>query len=141
MSQPLINGIQHSWASITVNLLGRNVTGIVAIDYDVEREIEDGYGAGDEPVYRAFGNRKYKASITLYQYEVVGLQQAAGGNLDMIPPFDIPVHFAPAEGAAAVVDIIRNCTIRTNGRSWKQGDTKQEIKLDLQPAGIKFHNS
>ena len=137
---PLINGLQHSWASISVVLLGKTVTGITGINYDRETDIQNIYGAGDEPVARAKGNRTYKADITLLQYEVVALQQAAGGDLDNIPPFDIVVHYKAEGSTPAVTDVIQNCQFKTNGRQWKQGDVKTEVKLDLVIAGIKLQS-
>lgn len=141
MATPLINGEQHSWASIKVVLFNKTVTGITGINYDRETAMDNLYGAGDEPVARGRGNRSYKGDITLYQYEVVALQQAAGTDLDNIPPFDIVVHYAATASAPAVTDIIQNCQFKTNGRPWKQGDTKTEIKLDLVIAGIKFQTT
>lgn len=140
MATPLINGVQHSWASIKVNLLGKTVTGITGVNYDNERDMENLYGAGDEPVARGMGNKTYKGDITLHQYEVVALQKACGGDITSIPPFDIVVHYADENGTGAVTDVIQNCQFKMNSRAWKQGDTKQEIKLDLVVAGIKWHS-
>lgn len=140
MNPILVNGVQHSWASIVVNLLGRQLTGITGIDYETERDIENQYGAGDEPVARSTGNRKYTATIKMYQWEVVALQQACGGDIFSIPPFDIPVHYKAIGSLSAVTDIIQNAQFKKNGRAWKQNDMSQEVTLDLVIAGIKFHS-
>lgn len=141
MAIPLVNGVQHSWASIKINILGRTVVGVVAIDYGMEHAKENQYGAGDEPVYRGYGNKTYKASITLAQFEVIGIQQAAlGAGITSIPPFDIPVVYMPVGGSQQITDVIQSVEFVNNVREWKQGDTKQDVKLDLIVGGVKFHS-
>lgn len=141
MAIPLINGVQHSWASIRIPLLGRTVVGVVAIDYGMDHAKENHYGQGDEPIYRSYGNKTYKASITLTQYEVIGLQQAAlGAGITSIPPFDFPVVYLPMGNTTQVTDVVQQAEFVNNVREWKQGDTKQDIKLDLIIGGVKFHS-
>jgi hypothetical protein len=47
---PLINGINYSWANITVVLFGVPVVGILKIDYKRKQKKENNYGFGSEPV-------------------------------------------------------------------------------------------
>lgn len=141
MSQPLINGVQHAWSSIKINILGRTVTGITALDYGYDRAIEDHHGAGDEPVARGMGNKTYKKTmIELFQFEVVALQQACGGDITLIPAFDIPVLYVATPGSPQVTDVIQNCQFLNNVRGLKSGDTKSTVKLELITAGIKFQS-
>ena len=141
MSQPLINGVQHAWSSVKINVLGRTITGITAIDYGYDRAIEDHHGAGDEPVVRGVGNKTYKpVMLELYQFEVVALQQSSGGDITKIPPFDVPVLYSATQGTPQVVDVIQNCQFKNNSRSLKSGDTKSLVKLELICAGIKMHS-
>ena len=139
MAQPLINGVQHAWSSVKINILGRVVTGVTSIEYGYNRLIEDHEGAGDEPVCRGIGSKKYKKlMLELFQFEVVALQQACGGDITSIPPFDIPVLYVATSGSAQVVDVIQNCQFMDNNRTLKTGDTKSVVKLELICAGIKF---
>jgi hypothetical protein len=141
MPQPLINGVQHAWSSIEVNLLGRTLTGIVSIEYGYDRAIEDHHGAGDEPVLRGYGNKVYKKTmLELFQFEVVALQQACGGDITSIPPFDIVVLYKSTVSAPQVVDVVQNCQFLNNIRSLKSGDTKSQVKLELITAGIKMQS-
>lgn len=141
MNQPLINGVQHAWSSVRIPILGRTVTGVTSIEYGYDRDIEDHHGAGDEPVARGIGNKKYKPTIIeLFQYEVVALQQACGGDITTIPAFDFPVIYAATAGSPQVVDVIQNCQFKNNMRSLKSGDTKSVVKLELITAGIKMHS-
>lgn len=141
MPQPLINGVQHAWSSVQVSILGRTVTGIVAIDYGYDRAIEDHHGAGDEPVVRGLGNKVYKKTmIELFQFEVVALQQVAGGDITNIPPFDIPVLYKATNNSPQVVDVLQNCQFLNNVRGLKSGDTSSKVKLELITAGIKMQS-
>ena len=136
---PLINGVRHSWASISINMLGRTVTGVAKIDYDDNQNYENIYGAGTMPVHRGKGNYEAKASIELYQYEVVGIQEAAGGRITDIDPFDIVVVYKPTGSDALVTDIIRNVQIKTNVRSVDQGATHIKVPLELIVSDIVWH--
>lgn len=139
--QPLINGVQHAWSSIKINVLGRTVTGVVSIEYGSNRVTEDHYGAGDEPVVRGKGQQQYKkVMLELFQFEVVALQQASGGDITNIPAFDIPVLYEAVAGSGQVVDVIQNCAFLNNERGLKTGDTKSMVKLELICAGIKWHS-
>ncbi len=142
MSQitPFINGIQHSFASIRMSLLGRVVTGVVKISYDDSVNLENQYGAGNMVDHRGVGNYEAKCSLELFQYEVVGIQQAAGGlRMQQIPPFDIIVTFLPEGSAQSVTDVIKDCQFKTNARDLSQGDTMSKVPLELIVSNIKWH--
>ncbi len=142
MAQPIfVNGVQHAWASLSCNMLGRTLTGITGITYGNDRAMENLYGAGDEPIGRGQGNNTYKdVNLEVYQFEVVALQVASGGDITLIPPFDIVVQYKATQDSPLVTDIIRNCQFKNNMREPKQGDTSLKVKLDLICAGIKLHS-
>ncbi len=142
MAQPIfINGVQHAWASISVNILGRTLTGITSISYGVKRGKENIYGAGDEPIGRGYGNNEYdNPAIEVYQFEAVGMQQASLGDITNIPPFEIIVSYKATLNSPTVVDVIQNCEFTNNNRDIGQGATSAKVKLELICAGIKFHS-
>lgn len=142
MNQVFINGVQHAWASVKVNFLGRTLTGITSISFGDKKTKENLYGAGDEPIGRGHGNREYETvAMELYQFEVEALQAISGGDITVIPPFEIVVSFKPTIDAAAKTYIIQNCEFTNNKFDLKQGDTKSIIKFDLICAGIKYHST
>ena len=55
MATPLINGVNYSWANISVILFGQPVIGIVSIMYKAKQEKKNNYGSGTEPVSRGYG--------------------------------------------------------------------------------------
>lgn len=136
---PLVNGMLYSWADIVATIGGVPVTGITGIEYGDEQEVVNKYGAGRHPVGRAKGRITPSAKITLYQEEVEALQrQTPNGRLQDIAPFDVMVTYIPDSGIVTV-DKIRNCQFKANSRKWKEGDTGQEVELELIPSHIEWN--
>ncbi len=136
---PLVNGMLYSWADIVFAINGVPVTGITAIEYSDDQEVINKYGAGRYPVGRAKGRISSGAKITLYQEEVEAIQaQSSNGRLQDISPFDITVLYIPDSGIVTT-DKIRNCQFQNNKRSWKEGDTGQEVELDLVVSHIEWN--
>jgi hypothetical protein len=124
-------GKMVGWNDTKVNMLGRDVEGITAIEYDDTQELENIMGAGSKPIGRGTGNYQAKASITLHKEEVVALQRslAPGARLSSIAPFDVTVHYEYQ--GFMYKDRIRNCQFKGNGVSVKQGDKSMPQKFDL----------
>ena len=128
---PFINGKLYDWADIVTTIAGVPVTGIVAIEYSDDQEVEVKYGAGRYPVGYGKGRIKPTAKITLYQEEVEAIQaQSVNGRLQDIAPFDINVTYMPDSGIVKT-DKLRNCMFKNNKRGWKEGDTGKTVELDL----------
>lgn len=137
---PLINGVLHSWGEIVVTIAGVPVTGITAIEYGDKQEVVNHYGAGRHAVGRSKGRITPSAKITLYQEEVEALLlKSSNGRLQDLEMFDIIVSYIPENGLI-VVDKIRNCSFTNNDRKWKEGDTKQEVELELVVSHIEWNN-
>lgn len=136
---PLVNGMLYSWADVVVAISGVPVTGITSIEYGEDQEVVNKYGAGRYPIGRAKGRITPSAKITLYQEEVETIQrQAPNGRLQDIASFDIIVTYIPDSGIVTV-DKIRNCQFKANSRKWKEGDTGQEVELELVPSHIEWN--
>lgn len=128
---PFINGKLYDWADIVTTIAGVPVTGIVAIEYSDDQEVEVKYGAGRYPVGYGKGRIKPTAKITLYQEEVEAIQaQSVNGRLQDIAPFNINVTYMPDSGIVKT-DKLRNCMFKSNKRNWKEGDTGKTVELDL----------
>lgn len=135
---PLVNGMLCAWADIVVLIGGVPVTGITGVEYDDQQEIVNKYGAGRHPVGRAKGRITPSGKLILYQEEVQALSaQSTTGRLQDLPPFDVIVQYLPDSGLL-VTDKIRNCHISGNARKWKEGDTGQEVELQLVPSHIEW---
>lgn len=137
---PLINGVLYSWADIVLTIGGVPITGITGIEYGEEQDVVNKYGAGRYPVGRAKGRISPSAKITLYQEEVESLQaQSENGRLQDIAAFDIIVTYLPDSGVVAT-DKIRNCQFKSNSRKWKEGDTGQEVEIELVASHIEWNS-
>lgn len=136
---PLVNGMLYSWADIVVTIGGVPFTGITGVEYGDDQEVVNKYGAGRHPVARAKGRITPSAKITLYQEEVEAIQrQSLNGRLQDIAPFDVIVTYLPDSGIVTT-DKIRNCQFKANSRKWKEGDTGQEVELELIPSHIEWN--
>lgn len=137
---PLVNGMLYSWADIVTSISGVPVTGIVGVEYGDNQEVVNKYGVGRHPVGRAKGRITPSAKIILYQEEVEAIQrQAPNGRIQDIAPFDITVTYLPDSGIVTT-DKIRNCQFKGNSRKWKEGDTGQEVELELVPSHIEWNH-
>ena len=136
---PLINGIEYAWGDIVATVGGVPVVGITAIDYADEQDVENHYGSGRLPVSRSKGRITPTAKITVSMIEVLAWQKASPtGRLQDLAPFPIVVSYLPEDGQI-VTDKILNCQFKKNTRSWKEGDTRQLVELDLVPSNIQWH--
>jgi hypothetical protein len=136
MPTPLINGINYSWANVSVVLFGTPVVGILAIDYKRKQKKENNYGAGNEPVSRGYGMKEYEGSIELYTDTWKAII-AASPNRDpmQIVPFDIPVVFG-GTGVLTTKDVLRAVEFLEDPLETKTGDTKITVKIPLIIGGI-----
>ncbi len=129
---PMINGVEHSWASVMFSIAGVPVAGITSIEYGDEQEMENIYGVGCEPVARGYGNIKAEANVTLLRTTIENLRAASPtGRLEDIAPFPIIVSWIPVNGQKMKNDILQNCQFLEDRVNLKQGDTKNEQTLNL----------
>lgn len=134
-----MNGKLYDWADIVLVIAGVPVTGITRIEYKDDQDIVTKYGAGRYPVGFAKGRITSTGKITLYQEEVEAMQrQSLTGRLQDIAPFDIIVSYLPDTGIVSI-DKLRNCMFKNNGRGWKEGDTGQEVEIDLVMSHIQWN--
>lgn len=135
---PLINGMLYAWADIVATINGVPLTGIIGIEYGESQDVVNKYGAGRYPVGRSKGRITPTAKIILYQEVVESLQsQAPNGRIQDLAPFDFAITYLPDSGIIKT-DKVRNVQFSGNSRKWKEGDTGQEVELDLVPSHIEF---
>ncbi len=129
---PLINGVEHSWASIVVQIDNIISTGVRAISYSDEQEMENVYGAGAYPVARTYGRIQPTASITILRSEIEVIRGASPTRrLQDIAPFTITVSYVPINGQKVATHVLRNCQFKNDSAEWKEGDMYNEEQLEL----------
>ena len=131
MPTPIINGINYSWANVSLVLFGVPVVGVTKIEYKRKQKKDNNYGAGSQPVSRGYGNYEYEGSIEIYTDEWKRIIEAAPQRDPMlIAPFDINVTFA-GRGLAAEKDVLRAVEFTEDPLSANQGDTKLMVTIPL----------
>ena len=135
---PLINGKAYEYADITCIILGVPITGITAIEYGEDAEIENIYATGRYPNSRGYGQIKPAAKITMLMNDAMNIVSAApNGRIQDIPEFDAIVTYTDAN-LIPVTHKIRNCRFKTNMISTTTGDTSIPIEMELVISHIEF---
>lgn len=138
MATYLKNGVNYSWADITLVLFGVPVVGITKLEYSRKQEKTNNYGWGSEPVSRGYGRIEYSGSIELYKDEWNRIISAAP-NKDVlqIPMFDIQVIYGSTIHAVLPdVDILRNVEFLEDNTTANEGDTRLMVTIPIIIAGI-----
>jgi hypothetical protein len=131
-----VNGKTYSWVDISFTIAGQNVSGITAISYSREREKENVYASGSEPVAVSHGQRKYEASISMLKSELDALKRAAPlGVITDIPAFALPVLYVNDEGTFTR-DTLNNFEFTKESNDFKVGDKGLEVKLECIISGF-----
>jgi hypothetical protein len=109
MVTPLINGVNYSFANITLVLFGVPVVGITKIDFKRKQKKENNYGFGQDPVSRGYGNNEYEGSMEIYLDEWKKIIQISPFRDPLsIAPFDIQIVYGGSK-VSAEKDVLRSC--------------------------------
>ena len=138
MDDVAINGRLYSWSDIRIALLGRDIVGILAIDYSDGLTTKPVYGRGTKRLGRVSGMYEASATITLEMSEVeaLNLSLPAGTSIYDIAPFDVTIVYVNSE-QLLVTHVLQQCVFTKQDRSSKAGEVKEiEVKLPLDVAQI-----
>ena len=134
---PLINGVNYSWANITLVLFGIPVRGITKIEYAKKQNKANNYGWGQEPISRGYANNEYTASFEVYQDEWRNVIAASPfKDPTLVPPFEVQVVFGGSR-LQVQTDILQMCEFTDDAFTANQGDAKLLINIPLIVGGIK----
>ncbi|KAA6346437.1 hypothetical protein EZS27_006087 [termite gut metagenome] len=127
----VFNSKEYSWADIKVVLLGREVTGIRAVEYKTKHQKELLYAAGRKARSVQWGKKEHEGTITVLQSELIALDNAAKAKgwddvTDM--DFDIIVSYISSSGIVST-DKILQASITEIPKSFKEGDLFLEVAL------------
>lgn len=133
---PLINGVNYSWANITLVLFGVPVIGITKIEYKKKQAKANNYGWGKEPISRGYANNEYEASIEVYQDEwrkIIANSPVKDPTL--VSPFEIQIVFGSSR-MQTQTDILQMCEFTEDAFTAGQGDSKLLTTIPLIIGGI-----
>lgn len=127
-----INGLEKSWASITLKVKGEEIVGFKGISYSDSISREKVYGAGQMALAMTQG--KYETeqgSITVYERQLRQIITAAGGNGWGSVVFDVEVRYADP-GEETSTDIIESCRWAGVNGGGEEGSAplERELKFD-----------
>jgi len=140
MDDVAINGQLYSWANISISLLGRDIAGILAIDYEDGVTVKKVMGRGMKRIGRVVGDYEAGGSLTLEMSEVeaLNLSLPSGTSIYDIAPFDITVCYTNPD-QLLVTHVLKQCTFMKQNRGSKAGEVKEiEVKLPLDIAEINW---
>jgi len=132
-----ISSKNYSWSNLQVVALGRKYQGITGVRYKRNVDLEEVYGAGDEPMDIAEGNKSYEGEITLLQSELEAMQRAgafdSGAN-----GVDIIHAYVPKDGTPITTDIVVGAKFSGVEKALAQNDKKMEVTLPYKALGIQY---
>jgi hypothetical protein len=101
-----------AWSNVSINLLGRKLTGLRGFELKKSIEKEHLYASGDEPIDIQNGNKKYEGNLKLLKYEVDLLNDAAllAGFAD-ITEVPHPVILITVQYKKLITDKVRIITV------------------------------
>ncbi len=138
MADIAINGLLYSWADVRINLLGRDIVGILAVDYEDGQTTKAVYGHGKKRIGRVSGMYTASATLTLEMGEVeaLNLSLPTGTSMYDIAPFDVTISYVNSE-QILVTHVLHQCIFTKQNRTSKAGEVKEiEVKLPLDVADI-----
>lgn len=131
-----VNNTVYNFANASTTLLGREVTGISAISWESEKEMEYNIGANGKSVSLSQGAERSSASITLHGYEINAIRKLIPNQkLWDLPLFDIVVIFGDDATAMQTV-VIRNCKFSKDGASLSASELSDEFEFELKCSEI-----
>lgn len=135
-----INGQAYSFSDMVVNINGVPLTGVTAIDYSDDQEMEEYYANGKFPV--SFGSAKYTATgkITMERADFNAIVNASPNKrIQDNLPIDIPVAYLPSSNVPTT-DILRGVRFKSVSMSMSEGDGRQTVEIELKIAKIDWNN-
>lgn len=140
---PLINGVRHSWASMSWKIAGLSIAGVTEINYAAKLEPGVVYAGGPLPIAHTTGVGSYTADITMLLSEYHQVQQALGNGF-MTAMFDIEVSYSDegytSAGLSVITDTIQKCRLsELSATGAKQSGDPTVRKLTLVPLGMLFN--
>lgn len=131
---PLVNGFMFSWASVVLQIAGREFRGITSVEYEATRERELQYGNSPDPIGKTLGKNKYKFDVEMYTQEFHRLLAILGdGYGDVV--FSGQVAYRQAGQSLHYVTAV-GCTLDGKTVSLSEGATGTKVKIATNPVKV-----
>lgn len=121
---------QYEWSDVSLNLGGRDVTGIRGVKYSEKIEREPLFAKGRYPHSVQSGNVTIDGEITVLQGELEALIKAGGGSLLNLKGLTCSISYGDlADGNTLITDVLTGVYFTESPKELKQGDKQMEIIL------------
>lgn len=131
------NGQLYGWSVLSVTIAGLPISGITAIDCSVKSDLENMYGAGNEPFGRGIGRTSYEGKVTLYMEEVAKLVKASpNGQLHQLGMFDIKMFLGDNAANVKIKQTMKYAQFKEYNFTLKEGDKGTLIEIPIVYAGL-----
>ncbi len=77
MANTILSTSECVWSQVSVEILGRKLTGLRGFEFKKTKEKEHVYGSGADPIDIQSGNNKYEGNLKVLKYELDLLNDAA----------------------------------------------------------------
>lgn len=121
---------QYEWPDVSLNIGGRDITGIRGVKYSEKIEREPLFAKGRYPHSIQSGNVTIEGEITLLQSELEALIKAGRGSIFNLKGLTCTCSYGDlADGATLLNDVITGLYFTESPKELKQGDKNMEITL------------
>lgn len=126
----IINGREYEWADVTVIGAGRDIIGVLGVEYSEKQEKELLYGKGNKATGIQKGNKSCEGSLKVRQSELEGLEDLSASHSILDLQINLAVSYGdPGTGTPMRTDKLYNVQFTEQKKGINQGDKKQEIDL------------
>lgn len=125
------NSKEYAWANVEIAMLGRLLTRVRGVKFNIKKEKEYLYARGENPHSIQSGNKTPEGELTLLQSELEAIARQLDPTEDItdLTGLNITVVFKPKEGTSIVTHILKNVEFTEDPREMKQGDKFMELTV------------
>jgi len=127
---PLINGLRHDWSSLQIEIGTLKINGLKALSYKHSLEPGEVRGISPQVLGHTQGTYSAEGSVEMYLSEANELK-AILGNGYMTKVFNVVAKYSPKKGDPVITDKLIGCRIKTEDKSFTQGNEPLAVKFDL----------
>jgi hypothetical protein len=131
---------EYGWRDVTIQFLGKPVTGARGVKYTAKQESTNIYALGGKPVAYSEGKREFEGEVMILQSELEALQRTLPPRKSILDlkPFDIVVVYTDSE-AFIVTDILKGCKFLELTKQLKVDDPFMELTLPIRITDIEYN--
>lgn len=121
---------QYEWADVSLNIGGRDITGIRGVKYSEKIEREPLFAKGRYPHSVQSGNVTIEGEVTLLQSELEALIKAGNGSILNLKGLTCTISYGDLKETATLVnDVLSGVYFTESNKELSQGDKNMEVSV------------